>query len=103
MTRAEALELAEKLYVTGDIFRNQKLLDALPSLPKSCVESSRIILGKRDLYERDGVFPPGVIDYIAAALADEDDENLNRYLSGLADDTRRLEARRVMHKDVHRH
>jgi hypothetical protein len=44
-----------------------------------------------------------VIDYVAATLADEDDENLNRYLSGLADDTRILESRRVMHKDVHRH
>jgi len=103
MTRDESLELAEKLYVTGDIFRNQKLFESLPALPKSCVESSRIILAKRDLYERDGVFPPGVIDYVAATLADEDDENLNRYLSGLADDTRMLESRRVMHKDVHRH
>jgi glutamine synthetase len=103
MTRGESLDLAEKLYVTGDIFRNQKLFETLPALPKSCVESSRIILEKRDLYERDGVFPPGVIDYVAATLADEDDENLNRYLSGLADDTRILESRRVMHKDVHRH
>ena len=103
MTRGESLDLAEKLYVTGDIFRNQKLFETLPALPKSCVESSRIILEKRDLYERDSVFPPGVIDYVAATLADEDDENLNRYLSGLADDTRILESRRVMHKDVHRH
>jgi glutamine synthetase len=103
MTQREALELAERLYVTGDIFRNNKLLGALPSLPRSCVESSRIILEKRDLYERGDIFPGSVIDYIAATLADEDDENLNRYLADLAEDTRKLESRKVMHKDVHRH
>jgi glutamine synthetase len=103
MTQKESLELAERLYVTGDIFRNHKLLGALPSLPKSCVESSRIILEKRDLYERGDIFPGSVIDYIAAALANEDDENLNRYLADLAEDTRKLESRKVMHKDVHRH
>jgi glutamine synthetase len=103
MTRDDSIGLAEKLYVSGDIFRNQKLLGALPSLPRSCVESSRIILAKRELYERDGVFPPGVIDYVAASLADEDDETLARYLADLPDDTRRLESRKIMHKDVHRH
>ncbi len=103
ITHPESIDLAEKLYVTGDVFRNHKLLEALRPLPKSCVESSRLILAKRDLYERDGVFPPTVIDYIAAALADEDDENLRRYLADLPEDTRKLESRKIMHKDVHRH
>jgi glutamine synthetase len=103
MTSPESLDLAEKLYVAGDIFRNPALAKDLPSLPGSCVESSRILLGKRGLYERNDVFPPGVIEYIAALLAAEDDEELNRYLSDLTADTRELEARRVMHKDIHRH
>ncbi len=103
MTSSESLDLAEKLYIAGDIFRNPKLAENLPSLPGSCVESSRILLGKRRLYERNDVFPTGVVEYVAAALADEDDQNLNRYLSGLPEDTRELEARKVMHKDIHRH
>lgn len=103
LTHEAALDLAEKLYVTGDIFRNPKLLGALPSLPASCVESSRLILAKRDLFERDGVFPATVIDYIAAALADEDDADLRRRLAALPEDARKIEARTIMHKDVHRH
>jgi glutamine synthetase len=103
LTHKESLDLAEKLYVTGDIFRNPKLLEALPSLPASCVESSRLILAKRDFFERDGVFPATVIDYVAAALADEDDENLRRRLAALSEDARQIEARKIMHKDVHRH
>jgi glutamine synthetase len=103
LVNAESADLAERLYVTGDIFRSPKLLEALPSLPASCAESSRLILAKRDFFERDGVFPATVIDYIAAALADEDDENLRRYLVDLPEDTRKLESRKIMHKDVHRH
>jgi len=41
------LELADKLYVQGNIFTDQTLLRTLPTLPRSCVESSRILLEKR--------------------------------------------------------
>ncbi|UCG51351.1 MAG: glutamine synthetase [Candidatus Latescibacterota bacterium] len=103
MEDSRSLDLAEKLYVTGDLSQNPKLAENLPSLPASCVESSRILLEKRHLYERDDIFPSGVIDYIAASLAAEDDENLNKYLADLPKETRSLEARKAMHKDVHCH
>jgi len=103
VSHSESLELAEKLYVTGDIARNPKLMEALPSLPSSCAESSRVILSKRDFFERDGVFPPAVIDYVAAALADEDDRDLRKYLADLSEEARKLESRKIMHKDIHRH
>jgi glutamine synthetase len=97
------LELAEKLYVQGNIFTDQALLRRLPTLPRSCVESSRILLEKRELYERDGVFPPSVIDYVAKMLRAENDEAMNKRLADLPADDRLHETRRIMHKDLHRH
>jgi glutamine synthetase len=103
MANDESLDLADKLYVTGDIFKNRKLFEQLPALPGSCVASSRVLLDNRDLYERDGIFPASVIEYVAAALASEDDEKLNSYLAGLPDNSRISETRKVMHRDIHRH
>lgn len=97
------LQLAEKLYVKGNIFKNQGLLKKLPPLPSSCVESSRILIQKRDLYERDGVFSPSVIDYVAELLQAEDDEFMDRKLAALPARSRLHEIRKIMHKDLHRH
>jgi len=97
------LQLAEKLFVKGNIFADKALLERLPVLPASCVESSRILLKKRELYERDGIFPPSVIDYVARLLQAEQDENMNRTLAGLPADDRLHEIRKIMHKDLHRH
>jgi glutamine synthetase len=97
------LELAESLYVRGNIFTDAELLKRLPVLPTSCLESSRILLQKRDLYERDGIFPASVIDYVARLLQKENDEFMNRKLADLPADDRLLETRRIMHKDLHRH
>jgi glutamine synthetase len=97
------LELAEKLYVTGNIFTDKELLKRLPALPTSCVESSRILLKKRELFEREGVFPPSVVDYTAKLLAAENDEFMNEKLIDLPADDRLLETRKIMHKDIHRH
>jgi len=97
------LELAEKLYVKGNVFTDQALLRRLPPLPRSCVESSRLLLEKRDLYERDGIFPPSVIDYVARMLRAENDDTMNKRLADLPAEARLHETRRIMHKDLHRH
>lgn len=97
------LQLAEKLYVKGNIFADRELLGRLPVLPASCVESSRILMQKRELYERDGIFPPSVIDYVIRLLQAEQDENMNKKLGGLPADDRLRETRLIMHKDLHRH
>lgn len=97
------LELTDKLYVKGNVFTDQALLRRLPTLPRSCVESSRLLLEKRELYERDGVFPPSVIDYVAKMLRAENDETMNKRLADLPADERLHETRRIMHKDLHRH
>ena len=103
LTNDDAVAIAERLYVSGNIFKDEKLLHQLPALPKSCVESARILLQKRNLYERDGVFPPSVINYVAKLLEAEDDEEMNRRLVDLPADDRLHETRRIMHRDIHRH
>ena len=97
------LELAERLYVKGNVFSDKELLKRLPALPTSCVESARLLLRKRELYERDGVFPPAVIDYVAGMLEAENDEFMNRQLGSLPANERLHEIRKIMHKDLHKH
>ncbi len=100
----ESLEIAEKLYATPATFQDKEQLERLDCLPGSCTESARILLRKRSLYERDRIFPPGVIAYVAKLLQDEDDENVHSRLAALPTGEQRLrEARRIMHRDVHRH
>ncbi len=99
----ESLALAERLYATGNIFKNRELLDKLPILPKSCVESAQILLRKRSLYERDKVFPASIVDYMARLLMAEKDENMNQMLMDMPADDRLHETRKIMHKDLHRH
>jgi glutamine synthetase len=102
-TGENPLALADKLYVTGDLSKDKKLTSRLASLPSSCIGSSRILAQNRGLYERDGVFPPSVIDYVIRLLEMEDDEFLNKRLDALPADDRLLEMRRIMHQDLHRH
>ncbi len=103
LTHGESDRLAESLYVKGNIFKDEKLLSRLAALPKSCVESARILLQKREFYERGGIFPPSIIDYVAALLEAERDEFMNKSLMDLPADDRLLETRKIMHKDIHRH
>ena len=90
-----SIELAEKLYVTGRISSEDGVLDSFSSLPANCLESSKILIKKRNLFERDGIFPPAVIDYIAELLKQEDFDIKNF--------SRLDEMRNIMHKDLHRH
>ena len=102
LTHRNVLKLVDRLYVAGNIFKDRTLLEGLPALPKSCVESAHLLEHKRDLYERDGVFPPGVIDYVVRMLLDENDENMNGQLVDLPADDRLHETRKIMHKDLHK-
>lgn len=103
ITHEEALDTAKQLYVSGNIFQDQALLARLPVLPKSCVESSRILLDKRSAYERNGIFPASVIEYVARLLQAENDDQMNRMLSDMPAEDRLHETRKIMHKDLHRH
>ncbi len=97
------LELAERLYVKGNIASDPELRKRLPALPASCVASARLLRAQRGLYERDGIFPASVIDGVAQLLEKENDEDLAHELAELPADERPHAARKAMHKDLHKH
>ncbi len=103
LTNDEALQKADELYVTGNIFQDRHLLEQLAALPQSCVASSRILLAKRALYERESIFPASIIEYTAKLLQAEKDEFLNEELVDLPADDRLHRTREIMHRDLHRH
>jgi glutamine synthetase len=95
LTQKDSLDIAKKLYVKGKVSGNEKVMKSYKSLPGGCEESSRILIKKRDLYQRNEIFPSYVIDYMADLLKKEDID-----LSKLKDIK---EIQRIMHKDIHRH
>jgi len=97
------LKRTEKLYAKENIFDDRKLLSAFPLLLASCVESSQILLKKRNLYEVEGLFPPCVIEYIIKLLQAENDREMSKKLAHLSGKERLSEIRKIMHKDLHRH
>jgi glutamine synthetase len=97
------LELAERLYVKGNIAQNAEVRRRLPALPGSCVASAKLLREQRGLYERGGIFPASVIDGVAELLDKENDADLARDLFEMPSDERPLAARRAMHKDLHKH
>ncbi len=102
LNHPESLKIARERYVAGNIFKNPKLWKRLAALPGSCVESSRILLEKRKLYERKHIFPESIIEHVADLLRAENDEHMNEFLVDLPADDRLQETRRIMHKDLHR-
>jgi glutamine synthetase len=103
LVHEESERIANELYVAGNIFKDEQLLRRLAALPKSCVESARILLEKREWYQREGIFASTMIDYVAKLLQAENDEHMNSRLMDLPADDRLLETRKIMHKDIHRH
>lgn len=103
LTHDESLKLTDAYYATGNIFKNKKLQRKLPALPGSCVESAKILRKKRYLYQKEGVFPESIINYVADLLAAENDTDMNARLIDLPADDRLHETRKIMHKDIHRH
>ncbi|MBU4495616.1 MAG: glutamine synthetase family protein [Acidobacteria bacterium] len=98
-----ALKLAEHYYADNETARNREAVKSFPSLPASCVASSRILEKRRDLYEREGVFPSSIIDYVIQMLQAENDEQINRRLAEMGENERKMEIRRILHKDLHKH
>ena len=78
----DSLKKAEERYVDYNIFQNQPKtkMKVLESLPASCWESAECLLAQRDFYEKDGVFPAGVIENIVSKLKAFDDKGLSEKL-----------------------
>jgi glutamine synthetase len=77
-----ALERSEELYVDYNIFKDQNKIkkQKLESLPASCWESAECLLAQREYFEKDGVFPSGVIDSVVSKLKAFDDKDLSEKL-----------------------
>lgn len=103
LTNPDSIKTTSRLHVTRNVFQNKKLLNKLPSLPRSCIESSRVMFQKRSLYEREDIFPRSTIEYIIKLLQGENDENLNQYIKSLPLPDRLYEIHKIMHRDLHRH
>jgi len=77
----DSLEIAEKLYITDDA-SNRKNLDQLPA---SCSEAADCLERDRHFYEKDGIFPPRIIDGVIKELKSYNDKDLSEKLFGNAD------------------
>ena len=77
-----ALKKAEELYVDYNIFhsKNKTGKKNLESLPASCWESAECLLSQREYFEKDGIFPPGVIENVVSKLKAFDDKGLSEKL-----------------------
>ena len=84
-----ALELADQLYVEGNIFRNMPS-QQLQQLPTSCVESAQRLKSKREIFEKKGIFPKQLINYTIESLTAFQDENLCNELAENPEATRDL-------------
>ena len=88
----DALELANKLYVDINIFspEHKGVQERLPQLPTSCWESAESLLRDREIYQRDGVFSPMVIDEVVKKLKSYNDKDLSERLYGKEDEIKKL-------------
>lgn len=87
-----ALELANKLYVDVNIFSPDQsgIRERLPQLPSSCWESAESLLRDSEIYQRDGVFSPTVIDEIVKKLKSYNDKDLSQRLYAKEDEIKKL-------------
>jgi len=83
------LELADELFVEGNIFRNIPS-QHLHQLPASCVESAERLKLKREVFEKNGIFPPRLIDFTIDSLCAFQDTKLSSELEGNPEATREL-------------
>ncbi|MFP4022957.1 MAG: glutamine synthetase family protein [Thiohalospira sp.] len=87
-----ALEMAEKLYMNVNIFdeKHKDKLAKLEFLPQSCWESAERLVEKRQFFEKNGIFPAGLIDQTAEKLKSFNDKDLSERLYGKAEELREL-------------
>jgi glutamine synthetase len=85
----DSLKMADQLYVEGNISKNAPSKQ-LQSLPASCVESAERLKSKREIFEKNGIFPERLIGYTIDTLTNFQDRNLSGELAGNPDAAREL-------------
>lgn len=86
----DSLQIASDLYVAADIHKNGFKKKGLQQLPGSCHDSALALEKKRRLFEKDGIFPAGMIDKVIEKLLSYQDENLSEKLEGKTEEIREL-------------
>jgi glutamine synthetase len=89
---SDGLKKAESLYVDVNIFQteNRNKLDMLEKLPDCCYGSAGLLEKRRDIFEKDGVFPKRTIDSFIRKLRSYGDQGLSERLYGKTDEIRTL-------------
>ncbi|HJJ29216.1 MAG TPA: glutamine synthetase family protein [Methanocorpusculum sp.] len=84
MDADKALEMADKLYASGNIFSPEykKFLATLKQLPTCCAESAKVLNAKRAFFEEGDIFPAGVIDAQIKKLQSYKDSGLSDKILG---------------------
>ncbi|MGZ4787750.1 MAG: glutamine synthetase beta-grasp domain-containing protein [Terriglobales bacterium] len=103
LSNENSLTTASERYVTASGLKDEQITSKLQPLPHSCAEAARLLEEKRDFFERDGLFPSAVVDYILKLLRDEKDERLAKDLRELGPQQRSRFMRQIMHRHLHRH
>jgi len=102
LSDADSLELARRLRIDGDVFKQAGQFSQLQSLPTHAVEAGQALREQRGFFEKYG-FPPQLIDIVIDKLEDEDDDQLSEQLRELPAAERLKRSRILMHKDIHKH
>jgi glutamine synthetase len=92
-----SLEIADDLYIDVNMFNeeNRDKLEGLEMLPASCWDSAGALEGKREIFEKNGVFPAGVLTNLSERLRSYDDKNLSQKLYGDDEAIRELVIRHI--------
>ncbi len=90
LTSDNSLKIAEKLYITDNVFHDEKKLSELDSLPTSCWDSAELLEKNRKFFENNGIFPKGKIDNTIQALKSFNDKHLSERLFGDSDSIKKL-------------
>lgn len=87
LEKEDSLAKAEELYANVDIFapHYKEKLDSLEQLPTCCWESADSLLAKREVFEKNGVFPEGTLDAVVKNLKLYEDNGLNDRILGKVD------------------
>jgi glutamine synthetase len=90
-----ALEIAERTYVNVNIHdpKNEDLLKKLAELPDSCAASADCLEARRDIFEKDGVFSPTMIDGIIYKLKSYKDRTLRTDTEGNTEEIQKIVTR----------
>ncbi|MCT4613841.1 MAG: glutamine synthetase family protein [Marinifilaceae bacterium] len=83
-----SLEVANNLYADTDIFAAEykEKLEALEQLPTCCWDSADILDKKREVFEKNDIFPAGTIDAVIENLKKHNDQGLNDRILGKVDE-----------------